>query len=150
MTNKTVLFKNNLIISYLIGGFVLTIVGLNGYFLHRNDFPIFAWVLLATLGYLLLFIRHEIYLDHVNNQLVRRLKCIFLIKEVVIPLDAVERIELAQDKLQPRKKGKVNLVFSGGDEFNLSGTQPLYKVGRMVEQLGELTGKPTKMLRPQE
>lgn len=150
MTNKTVLFKNNLIISYVIGGFVLTIVGLNGYFLQRNDFPIFAWVLLATLGYLLLFIRHEIYLDHANNQLVRRLKCIFLIKEVVIPLDAVERIELAQDKLQPRKKGKVNLVFSGGDEFNLSGTQPLYKVGRMIEQLGELTGKPTKMLRSQE
>lgn len=150
MNQKTILFKNNLIISYIVGGFVLAIVGLNGYFLHRNDFPILAWVLLATLGYLLFFIRHEVYLDHANNQLVRRLKCIFLIREMIIPLDAVERIELAQDKLQLRKKGKVNLVFSGGEEFNLSGTQPLYKVGRAVEQLGKLTGKPTKILRPQE
>jgi hypothetical protein len=144
MEKKTTLWRNNRFISWFFGGFILIVVAMNGYFLDTNDFPIPAWVALGTLGYLLFFARHEIYLDHEKNELVRRLRCFYLIKEQRIPVEAIEYIELSQDKLQPRKKGAVNLIFANGKQFNLSGTSPLYKASKIARQLGELTGKPVK------
>lgn len=149
MDQKTTLWRNSRLISWFCGSFILIVVAMNSYFLDTNDFPIPAWVALGTLGYLLLFTRHEIYLDHEKNELVRQLKCIYLIKEQRIPVEAIQSIKLSQDKLQPRKKGAVDLIFANEKQFNLSGTCPLYKASRIAEQLGELTGKPVKSLHAQ-
>ena len=146
MKNKTTLWKNYLSIAYVFGGFILIIVAMNGYFLDTNNFPIPTWVILATMGHLLFFTRHEVYLDHQNNQLVRRLRCVFLIKELKIPLSAIQYIEQAPCKFNSRKKGKVNLVFLDGTRFPLLGSRSLYKAEKIIKKLAKAADKPIKTL----